>query len=482
MRICFINPPSGLARDFYEIPLNIAYLVACVRSRPIAVDFDVVDMELAVDKDPWAVLERRGLGPAPDVIAAPLYTYSLGACLTAIERLRHYFPEALTIVGGPHATLADTEMISREFIDVLIVGEGDDSFPEVIEALEKHGRRGLWSAIRNLGGVVFKDHISQGPAKKSCATNDTVLPASQLVRNARRPLIRNLDRVPLATDGYDLFDLDEVHRLPGFVPVMSSRGCPYSCIFCSSADLWQHRINFRTTENIRTELEAIKSYGFNAVNFRDDLFTIRRKRTIELSLVLGELGMVWGCETRADAVDEELLRIMVDNGLCTIRFGIESFHQKTLDLLKKEESVEDYYRALEACARVGVPEVRNSFMIGLPGETEADIRETIRIARSFDFTTNRFWAFTPVLGTEAHSRMDSYGVQWNQTSGQVRATASTIKTSLLSNETINQLVEEAHKEFGHPLSKKHRDLQRTCAARQPTQNSSSTPLSASTMR
>src|SRR5256885_936743 len=139
MKIAFINPPSGLDRDFYEIPLNIAYLIACVRARKLPVDFEVIDLELFTDRDPWAQLDGR---------------------------------------------------------------------------------------------VVVKP---------------------------RRPLIRDLDRVPLATDGYDCFDLDEVRRLPNFIPFMASRGCPFQCIFCSSADLWEHRINYRSPANIRRELEEIRA-------------------------------------------------------------------------------------------------------------------------------------------------------------------------------------------------------------------------------
>jgi radical SAM superfamily enzyme YgiQ (UPF0313 family) len=439
LRIGFLNPPSGLDRDFYEIPLNLAYLVACVRARGLPVEMRVLDMELHAAGDPWAFLEEHGPRWSPDVIAAPLYTYSLDRCLGAILRMKQWHPDCLVVVGGPHATLAPREMLAKPGVDLVVVGEGDDSFVEIIEALLR-GRKGFFERIASLDGVAF-------------AVDGVV------TQKPRRTLIRDLDRVPLATAGYDLFDLDAVQRAPGFVPMMSSRGCPYRCVFCSSADLWEHRINFRSPENVGRELEEVRRLGFRVVNFRDDMFTIRRRRTIAIAKILGEMGFAWGCETRADRVDEELLRIMVDNGLTTIRFGIESFHQKTLDLLKKEETVEDLVHAIELCGKVGVPEVRNSFMVGLPGETEDDVLATFRIARSYPFTTNRFWAFSPVLGTEIHARMDSFGVKWVADSSKRSSTASIVETDLLSNDQINRLVQREHAEFGHPLTRVHRDLQ-----------------------
>jgi anaerobic magnesium-protoporphyrin IX monomethyl ester cyclase len=440
MKITFINPPSGLDRDFYEIPLNIAYLIACVRAKSLPVEFEVIDLELHAERDPWAWLEAQGPRSYPDIIAAPLYTYSLNACLGAIEKMKQWHPEALSIVGGPHATLAPEAMLNHAAVDVLVTGEGDDSFVDIVEA-RLAGTAGFAERLAAIGGIAFKrdGKVTQLP---------------------RRALIRDLDRVPLATDGYDCFSLDEVRRLPGFVPMMASRGCPFSCVFCSSADLWQHRINYRSPANVRQELEEIRAFGLQIVNFRDDMFTIKRARTIEIAQAAGELGFVWGCETRADCVDEELLRIMVDNGLCTIRFGIETFHQKSLNLLKKQETVNDLLTALELCGKVKVPEVRCSFMIGIPGETEEDILETFRIARSFPFMTNRFWAFTPVVGTEAYARMDSFGVTWTQDPEEKKATLSIIRTRELTNDRINHLVAQAHEEFGHPLTKRHRDLQR----------------------
>jgi len=445
LRIALLNPPSGLERAFYEIPLNLAYLVACVRARGLDVEMRVIDMELHADGDPWTFLESEGPRWSPDVLAAPLYTYSLPACLGAIQKMKQWHPDCLVVVGGPHATLAPREMLAQPGVDLVVVGEGDDSFVEIIEALLQ-GRQGFFQRIEHLDGIAFavEGAVRQKP---------------------RRTLIRDLDRLPLATDGYDLFDLHQVGRAPGFVPVMSSRGCPYRCVFCSSADLWEHRINFRSPENVGAELEAIRSHGFDVVNFRDDMFTIRRRRTIAIAQILGKLGFAWGCETRADRVDAELLRILVDNGLCTIRFGIESFHQKTLDLLKKEETVADLIRAIELCGEAGVPEVRNSFMVGLPGETEEDILETFRIAGSYPFTTNRFWAFSPVLGTEIHARMDSFGVRWTTDPEKRSSTASIVETDLLSNDQINRLVKTAHDRFGHPLTRVHRDLQAVSRAR-----------------
>jgi anaerobic magnesium-protoporphyrin IX monomethyl ester cyclase len=439
MRVVFINPPSGLERDFYEIPLNIAYLIACSRARHVPVEFEVIDMELYAGKDPWEHLEARGTANEVGVIAAPLYTYSLDACLRAVAKMKTWHPRAVSIVGGPHATLAPQEMIRHPAVDVLVTGEGDIAFVDVLEAILA-GPSNVDDQLSKVDGIAVKrdGKVSIKP---------------------RRSLIKDLDQLPLATGGYDCFDLSEVRRLPNFVPVMATRGCPYQCTFCSSSDLWQHRIHFRSPANIRQELEEIVALGFRVVNFRDDMFSIRRQRTIELCDVTSELGLVWGCETRADCVDEELLQIMVDGGLCTIRFGIETFHQKSLDLLKKQEKVEELIQALELCGKVGVPEVRCSFMIGIPGETEEDVKETFKIVRSFPFTTNRFWAFTPVVGTEAFVKMDELGLQWLVDPKEKKATHSIIKTREMSNDQINRLVQQAHLEFGHPLTKPHRDLQ-----------------------
>ncbi|MBF0316412.1 MAG: radical SAM protein [Oligoflexia bacterium] len=171
---------------------------------------------------------------------------------------------------------------------------------------------------------------------------------------------------------------------------------------------------------------------------------------------LAKLNVKWGCETRVDFVDKDLLRRMKDAGCVLIRYGIESFNQKSLDLLGKKLDVTKMLNNLELTFDIGIREVRCSFMIGIPGENPEDIENTFKWCRKFPTMKARFWALHPVPGTYLYENMQKYGIGFQERIFQTDH--SNIFTGQLSNQEINTLITQAHNEFGNPLEFSHSDF------------------------
>lgn len=436
MQLYFINPSSGLQNFSYEIPLNISQLIACVKHFSFIEKITVIDFELnGFNEEALIDIKTRG---GLSVVCIPIYTYSWQESVRICQIIKKYNKNVVIIMGGPHATLCGEKLLqSYEDIDYIIQGEGDSSLPKLLYFIQTKKTKNF-----QINGLIFRNN--NGSIKK--------IP--------RAPRIENIDKLPRQTDGFTYFDLKKIKENIGFVPYIASRGCPFNCIFCSSSHLWQRKLFYLSPNVVKKEVEKIISFGFKYINFRDDFFTMNKKWLLEILDILKELKIIWGCETRIDFIDKELLLKMKESGCELIRFGIETFNQKSLDLLRKNFDAQKAIENLNIVSKIGFKEIRPSFIIGVPGETQQDIENTLNICRRFKNIKYRFWSLSPVLGTELYNNMDSYGIKIKKNVCQ--STYSNIETSTLSNEKINNLLVKIYAEFQHPLSLYHRDFSDIC--------------------
>jgi radical SAM superfamily enzyme YgiQ (UPF0313 family) len=187
------------------------------------------------------------------------------------------------------------------------------------------------------------------------------------------------------------------------MPIITSRGCPYRCIFCSKA-VFGKKYRGNSPAYIVDEIRFLKErFGVKEIKFYDDVFTLDRKRVVAICMQLKEQGMdiPWTCETRVNLVDEELLRVMRDAGCYMIEYGVESGNQRILNNLKKDISLEQAIKAFKLTHETGIETVAY-FMIGSPEETPETIKETIEFAKKLDPDFIQFSTTTPYPGTELY--------------------------------------------------------------------------------
>lgn len=233
------------------------------------------------------------------------------------------------------------------------------------------------------------------------------------MRTPNRGYIEDLDSLPfparhlLPMDKYKILG-----RKLTVIHVISSRGCPFQCTFCSSSALCGKRFRARSVENILDEIEeAAEKYKTRHIEFIDDTFTLNRRRIVEFCEEVKKRGLdiSWCCSSRVDTIDEDLMKKMKEAGCFIIFFGVESASQRTLDLIGKGITVDRAVKAINWAKKAGI-EVLASFVIGFPWETRRDMKETIRFAVKLKPDFAEFSVATPYPGTALYEMAEKEGL------------------------------------------------------------------------
>jgi radical SAM superfamily enzyme YgiQ (UPF0313 family) len=292
--------------------------------------------------------------------------------------VKNHNPAILVVVGGAHVTFQD-EQVLRECpeIDVVVRGEGEVTMSVLMEKVDQ---------LQQYNGVLGTT-IRNGPT---------------IIRNPDRQYVSNLDDIPFPD--YDTLNLRGYFpHGKGIAPMITSRGCPFQCTFCSSSRITGKRWRGRSPDNVIEEVKLLQEvYGVEDVTFIDDLFTFdyRRVREICSRMIFDADDIGWTCSSRADIMTRhpEMTDWLKKAGCHTLYIGAESGSQKILNRIKKGIRLEQIISAVRRAKRVGL-EVVLSFILGIPGETKDDIRSTIDFACKLDPDLAQFTICTPYPGT-----------------------------------------------------------------------------------
>ena len=374
MRVALIGPKWHEMVNSYP-SLGLAYLaaVAIEDGHEVA----IFDMGLRPQK-PLTDEVAEIVAWRPDVLAFTAMTTSYRSIEEAAALLREQL-NAPTIIGGPHATTLPELTLQNPDLDFLVYGEGELVFRDWLRQVAE-GRED-WAANR---GLWYKD-------------DDGVV-----VNNGERELIPDLDALPFPAR--HLFELKSYTLAAPdgqpMVTVLTSRGCPYKCSFCFKGIVGR-TYRQRSPENIVAELRHImQQYGVRNFYFMDDLFTINAKRLEAiLDYFMAQAWDVrWQCLARVDRVNPELLRKMYRAGCRQVHFGIESGNPEILARTAKHIDLEQVRRAVEWAEDAGIL-TKGYFMLGLPGDTEETMQQTIDFAASLSLSEAMFSIATPMPGT-----------------------------------------------------------------------------------
>ena len=313
----------------------------------------------------------------PDVVGLTATTPAIYDAYEAARIAKELNPETLVIIGGPHATFTAEEVLTEcRHVDLVVMGEGEQTFGEILERYERGG------GFADVLGVAYR-------------SEDGVVKV-----NPPRPLIRNLDDVPIPA--YDLLPMDryEVNGV-SYAAIMTSRGCPYNCVFCSSSLQFGRRWRAHSPERVLEELRILREkFGVREIEFLDDTFTLDQKRAIELSRKIVEEGLdiSWSASSRVNTFSREVGEAMHRAGAHTVYFGIESGSESTLRFIGKGITKRQAIDAVKAAKSAGLNAL-GSFVIGFPYETEEDIRKTIKFSNEVGVDLAQFTIATPYPGT-----------------------------------------------------------------------------------
>ncbi|MCD4749890.1 MAG: B12-binding domain-containing radical SAM protein, partial [Thermoanaerobaculales bacterium] len=364
--------------------LGIAYLAGAARAAgfPVSViDAHVLNLDLEG-------LTRRVVEFEPDVIGLTSTTFNWPVVAAVARRLRPAMPDATLIVGGPHLSLYPKESMEERVFDVAVIGEGDVVLPELLAILAVGGD------VAGLPGTVVRrgDDLVHGPV---------------------RPPIVDLDG--LALPAVDLLPLDRYRSLTlprPFVSMVTSRGCPYRCRFCSQAYVGgAHREH--GVDRVLEEIErAVSVFHAREIVFFDETFTLNRERVLAIceGILARNLKVSWNIRTRADLLDDEVLLALRDAGCAGVHCGIEAGSERIRTLMNKKLDLKAGSRALERARRLGM-ETRGYFMLGYPGETREEIEETIRLSCELPLDWASYTITIALPGTDIHSDLLESG-QW----------------------------------------------------------------------
>ncbi len=279
---------------------------------------------------------------------------------------------AVVIVGGPHISALPSCLSNH--MDVGCIGEGEQTFLELMQIVLKHGGLPV-DALRGVRGIVFRagDRLSKTPA---------------------RPLLEKIDAIPHP-------DRSLVKAFQPHSYMFTSRGCPYKCVFCASSRFWQ-KVRFASAEYILEEIELLAEKGARTISFYDDLFAVNKQRLERLADLLSSTGvnrnLRFTCSLRANVVTRDLVELLKRINIVSVGMGLESGSDRTLSFLKGNVTVADNDKAVRLLKEAGI-QVNASFVIGSPDETGAEVMDTFRFIRhsSLDFVDT--YVLTPLPGT-----------------------------------------------------------------------------------
>ena len=323
--------------------------------------------------------------------------------LHAIEVIRRHRPDVKIVLMGP----GPTHFIDRCLPDsnvYVVRGEPEATLPELIEVI-RHG-----SSPKDVIGVSWRNE------------------EGRIVNNPSRPLIKDIDTLPFAAR--HLLGDAEYHnpklKCGPYTTMITSRNCPYKCIYCVPSSLTFAReieyrrengrkptIGFRSPENVEAEVRQLASEGYRAIGFMDDNFIWNEERTFALCDIMKRYNMVWGCQARADAITEPIAKKLSECNCLYVDLGVESFNDEILKYIHKNETADDIRRAVALLKKYKVPVKLNVLIGSSPLETRETVRETLRETKKLGVDQVMFNIVSPFPGTEFYTLCKENG--WFET-------------------------------------------------------------------
>lgn len=388
MKVLLVKPYN--LSDHIQPSLGLGYLANSVRQR-----HGVQILDCIKEKMTPRLFRQYAQKTKPDIVGFQCYTfdlYNIRKMLRASKRIG-----AVTVVGGPHPSAAPEE--TMEFfgkkIDFVFHGEAEIGFSKLADKLagvRDHKFEEIEGLVWRRGGRVVKnDKIFAEDLDSLGSVSWDLIKPQTYPESQHGAFYKNF---PIA-------------------PIIITRGCPFSCTFCGGNIVSGKKLRKRSVDNITAEMRMLyDDYGIREFHIVDDNFTLDRTFVKELlkNLKKMNLGVSWAVPNgiRMDTLDDEMLDLMKDTGLYLISLGIESGSDRVLGLMKKNINVERIRQTVRMIRRHGI-DIAGFFILGFPGETLDEIKETIRFSLELDLVRANFFTYLPFPGTESFNDLRQKG-------------------------------------------------------------------------
>lgn len=385
MKITLINPPQLFSKTQVAAgitpPIGLLYLSSFCKSKDYSVDFidSVVEAPDKINKVQLEDGELTYRGLALDEVIekidsrskvigiSNLFSFAFPIVLELTRLIKKKHPNTTIVVGGAHVSAVPSDVLKCNFIDFVVTGEGELTF---IDLLNKLGDKD--SDFSNIDGLAYRNN-------------------SNIVVNPRTRYIDNLDKLPFPDR--EIIDLTKYYRAneahgptqAKWTPIISSRGCPFRCTFCTSS-LWNRQFRARSAKNVVDEIEeCVKKYGIEEFHFEDENLTLNKERVWQICDEIERRGLKIKWQTpngiRASVTDTKTLERMKKAGCYHVVFAPESGSTRVLNkIMHKDQDLEDVTNLVRFASRIKLNTCAY-FMMGLPKETKKDIKLTIDYAK-----------------------------------------------------------------------------------------------------
>lgn len=411
-RVFLLFPPIRLYRETMKLvfsPLGVSYLASFVRPEVDVKIMDAVaegfhhDEELDEDfiayGSPLSEIRKRIEAYRPQVVGITCLFSSVFPVVRQVCRMvKEVDPNILTVIGGTYPSFLTEYCLAEPNLDLIVLGEGEETFRDLLRGL-REGR-----PLTEVDGLAYKEN-------------------GRVIVQPRTRWIENLDTIPFPAR--DLLPMDVYARINvphSFsakeklnTPLITSRGCPARCIYCSSSTFWGHRFRARSPENVLDEIGELTSrFGIRELQFEDDNITANKKRAKAIFQGIIDRGYrvsfnfpngvaLW-------TLDEELVELMQAAGCYEMTLAFESGSQYVLDhIIQKPLNLE---RARQITQLIHSKNIRTNafFIFGFPGETREQVQETFRFAREMKTNMAYFFIANPLPGTELYRLAKEQGM------------------------------------------------------------------------
>ena len=378
-KVLLVNPSYRGSRVKSVFCAGLGYVAESLKSSGI--DYRVLDMSLGYSpRALFALVDNY----EPDLIGFSLMTYRYQESYGLITALKRRFPAIPIAAGGPHLSLFREEVLKDcPSLDFGVTLEGEETIVELCLGL----------APESIKGLLFRKE-------------------KNIVYTGDRLFIANLDRLPFPK--YEAFELNRsIDKKVNALPIITSRGCPFNCIYCPVKYSIGAEFRYRSPENILNELLYWYERGYRRFSFGDDNFTLIKDRVYQLCRLINEHKMVdlkLSCDNgiRADKVDKDLLTLMKEAGFYRIAFGVEAGNNKILKILNKHEDIETILTRIREASELGY-EIDLFFLVGSPGETRQDLEDSFKIALTQPINVAYFYNIIPFPKTVLFDYIAKHG-------------------------------------------------------------------------
>lgn len=429
MKVALVVPPSPLSKftwtETYHYPLGVLYLASYLAKNGFQVK--VVD---AIAEN-MTFNQCVGSFKDCDVVGASAVTSTFNQASNILRTAKTL--GKTTVIGGVHVTsLAREVMETNPWIDYGVIGEGEHTLLELVKYLSSGENHPSMLAIK---GLVFRNN-------------------GMVQFSGERELIQNIDELPYPALGLIDFPSKKYSVSALYAKrspcgnIITSRGCPYDCLYCASCTMWRRTVRYRSPENVIGEMQVLFDLGVKELKIWDDTFTLNKERVVKICQMMTDEGFdfTWSCLTRVDHLELEMLKEMKNAGCWLVDFGIDAGTQEGLDILRKHVTLQQNIDGVKLVKKAGI-EAKGNVILGTPGDTVESIRATIDHTKQLDLDYLNICTMTPIPGSDLYEMALKNGwiVDWNWDNYSGRYPVMNIGT--VDYDLLYDLQRQALKEF-----------------------------------